>query len=265
MKSEKIIHNNKILGYVYIPEFKSRTRKEILNEIVAQINPTIVGHGGLYSKKVLKEELNRWMFPDKGKLQKILFNRKKIIDIITRNLILASNYVKSPKPTRIFVYPYFKKPEKEFRGVYGFSPYKYCFSLYINPVKDWEKGLANTIVHEYTHSISHHYHNWEKLSDSLVFEGLAEHFREEVIGGKIAPWSNAVSKNKCKEYFKLLKNKLNRTDLHQSVFFGSKDYPRWLGYSIGYNFVGEFITNNKISWSDLLKIKPDKIISNSKP
>ena len=133
-------------------------------------------------------------------------------------------------------------------GVSGFSPWKNTILIDINPsAKNWETSLKNTISHEYNHSVVYNFHKWETLLDSIIFEGFAEHFREQVVGGEKASWAKAVSQKECKKHFSKLKEKLNSKNqqLYREVFFGSEKYPLWLGYSLGYQIIKSFLSKNK--------------------
>lgn len=139
-------------------------------------------------------------------------------------------------------------------------------NIQINPTKGWRKELANSIAHEYSHLAVLDVRKWENVLDSLIIEGIAENFREEVIGGKMAPWTKALTKNEGKKLLEKLKNrlKLKSETLHHPLFFGSKDYKMWSGYSLGYLIVKDFrrIYPN-INWKDVIKLKSSEVLDKS--
>ncbi len=146
-----------------------------------------------------------------------------------------------------------------------------CFfvHLFISPEKFSSTSLIETIAHELNHAVFLHYRDsssWLTLLEALIFEGFAENFREEVVGGDIAPWSKALSDNESqKEFFKLEKY-LGSTEnkVYQDVFFGNKEYKKWTGYTIGYQIVKSFRKKNpNKSWLEILKTKPEKILEAS--
>jgi len=122
-------------------------------------------------------------------------------------------------------------------GVTGFG--FGAIRLFINSnVKGWKTALKECVCHEFNHIVYNKYHRRETLLDNIIYEGLAEPFREHVVGGKQAPWSKALTLRECKRIFsrieKLLSSKSPK--VYRSVFFDFEDekYPLWSGYSIGY-------------------------------
>lgn len=271
MRAKKVF-DDKMIGYVYfLLDYNPRLsdKKSFIARLVSDLQETSIGFAGFKSKKYLKQYLQFQIFDDKecNNLPKYNFDKKKIFRIIEDTLAKCHNKLLA-KPTRIFLFPSFNSFVKnKMGGVGGFSPWKNTTLIDINPtVKNWETALKNTICHEYNHSEVYNYHKWESLLDSIIFEGFAEHFREQVIGGGRAPWTKAVAQNKCKRYFSKLKEKLNSKNhqLYREVFFGSEKYPLWLGYSLGYLIVKLFLSKNKEkSWIDIVKIKPKEILKQS--
>jgi uncharacterized protein YjaZ len=140
-------------------------------------------------------------------------------------------------------------------------------ALYINPTKGWKKALENSIAHEYSHLAVLDTRKWKTILDSLVIEGIAENFREEVIGGKQAPWTKALTKNQSKKLLKNLKNKLGvkAEKLHQALFFGSGKYKMWAGYTVGYLIVKEFRKRHpNMKWKSIITLKSSVVLKKSK-
>lgn len=271
MKAQKVF-DNKIIGYAYFlleynPKFLDK--KIFVTKLVADIRKTTIGFAGFERKKHLERYLRFQLFDDEQykNLPRYKFAKNKIFNIIKDTLTKCHSKL-SAKPARIFLFPNFNSFVKNrMGGVSGFSPRENTILIDINPtVKEWETNLKNTICHEYNHSVVYNFHKWNTLLDNLIFEGLAEHFREQVIGGKRSPWVKAVSQQKCRKYFSQLEGVLNSKShqLYREVFFGSRTYPLWLGYSLGYYIVYSFLNNNKEkSWEDIVKIKPKEILEQS--
>jgi len=271
MKSKKVF-DDKLIGYVYfLLDYNPRlsNKRGFVTKLISNLHETTIGFAGFKSKKYLKQYLQFQIFDDKEykKLPKYNFGKKKILKIIKETLSKCHNKLPA-RPTRTFLFPSFNSFVKnKMGGVGGFSPWRNTIIISINPtVRNWETALKKTIAHEYNHSVIYNSHKWENLLDSIIFEGFAEHFREQVVGGKRAPWAKAVSQKECQKYFSKLKEKLNSKNhqLYREVFFGSEKYPLWLGYSLGYQIVNSFLSKNKEkSWTDLVKIKPKEILKES--
>ena len=151
-------------------------------------------------------------------------------------------------------------------GVGGDALQENVITLYINPTKGWKEELANTISHEYSHLAILDVRKWDTILDSLIIEGIAENFREEIVGGKRAPWTKALTEKESKILLKKLKNKLNikANKMHHDLFFGSKDYKMWAGYSLGYYIVKKFRENYpKLKWKEIIKLKSSEVLKKS--
>ncbi len=265
----KIFHPQGYFYFLLDYNPKLSSKNNFVTKLVSDLHETTIGFAGFKSKKYLKQYLYFQLFDDEeyDNLLKYNFDKKKMLKIIEDTLSKCHKEIPA-KPTRTFLFPSFNSFVKnKMGGVGGFSPWKDTILLDINPtVKNWETALKNTIAHEYNHSVVYNFHKWETLLDSIIFEGFAEHFREQVVGGKKAPWAKAVSQKECKKHFSKLKEKLNSKNhqLYREVFFGSEKYPLWLGYSLGYQIVKSFLSKNKgESWIDMVKIKPKEILKQS--
>jgi uncharacterized protein YjaZ len=188
---------------------------------------------------------------------------KEILDVIKKTL-LDLNKFKTEK-TYIFILPTFDPfVEENLGGVTGHCFVNNFIFLFLNPKENWQNKLRETLTHEFAHSVSPHYLVKEPtLGNCLISEGLAEHFRETILGGEIASYSKAISEEKINKYLEELKNKLNSTDenLYFDVFFGSDKFPKWAGYSIGYYLVAKYLENKKeVDWNILLRKNPEEIL-----
>ena len=170
----------------------------------------------------------------------------------------------------IYVFPWLgKKYDSAFGGVNGFAPYANTIYLFISTKKFSPQSLIETIAREFNHAVLFHYRNSSEemtLLEALIFEGLAENFREDVVGGKTASWSKALNMNQCQKALFGLKGSLHSKgyNLYHDVFFGSKKYKKWTGYSIGYNLIKSFIKEHpEKSWKEIIKIKPEVIFEMS--
>ena len=152
-------------------------------------------------------------------------------------------------------------------GVSGYTPDRNNILLFISAQKGWKTALKNTIAHEYAHTCAFANHKWISLLDSLIFEGIAENFRESIIGGKPARWSKALNKKQASVI--LMENIKNLNSINEKkylqLFLGyNNKYKLWSGYSIGYQIVKSFIRkNNKLQWSEIVKLEPKEILRKS--
>lgn len=104
--------------------------------------------------------------------------------------------------------------------------------------------LSRTIAHELHHAMRMRTIGYgENLLENAVLEGLADHFGMEVFGGKKPPWSNVKINSKIME--KAKKNFFKKDYGYYEWFFGwSGKFPKWTGYTLGFNLVGEYLKKN---------------------
>ncbi len=192
--------------------------------------------------------------------------RREIAETLKDSLKKCSRFVR--EKLQIYVFPTFDRfVIKNMGGCAGVSPTKNTIFMAVG--ENYERQmLGNTEVHELAHVISDYYLQGNyTLAEGFVFEGLAEHFREAMIGGERARWTKAISRKDAKSILKKLEDKLDSRDseLWQEVFFGGGSYPRWSGYSIGYYIVQDYLKSRKgeIDWNKLMKTPPVEIFRSS--
>lgn len=249
----------------------NRDKDKFLKKLMSNIYKTSIGYAGFKTKKSLKEYLKWQIFggEDLDAVPELNFNRREIIEKIEIGIkkchkVLPSEFALE----RIFVFPTFNPFVKnKMSGVTGFGAGRNTIHLFINPeVKGWGVALKETICHEFNHVVYHKYQKRKTLLDNLIFEGLAENFRECVVGGNHAPWVKALSLRDCKKIFSKLERFLNSRgeEIYYKVFFEGKEYPIWSGYAIGYHIAKKFLVNNEgISWEEILRLTPKQILNKS--
>ena len=68
-----------------------------------------------------------------------------------------------------------------------------------------------------------------------------DHFARELFEGQPEPWES-LSSDRLQPYIHLLSEYWHRTDYdHAAWFYGTRDLPRWLGYSAGFNLVSHYL------------------------
>lgn len=162
--------------------------------------------------------------------------------------------------SRYFVMPWYpsESESKKFDGSCATATYFRTVHIYIDAKNINKKGILKTLAHELNHL--RFYENYKDLNftiqECLILEGLAECFREYMVGGEIAPWSNALNEKQVISELKNIEPFLasrKRAD-YENIFFGSKKFKRWTGYSIGYYLVKKFLKKNiKMSWNKIME------------
>lgn len=264
--------NGQVIGLVHLildyPTTIS-SKSSFLAHLTKDIGISKVGYAGFKSKKGLQKHLE-WQIFDKAKtlpqnLKPLLLDKETVNRVIADTLRKCHGSVHS-QPMYVFVFPTSSKFVKEkMTGVTGFSPWKNTILIFIHPKCRSTRALRDTVTHEFAHAVTQNHHKWERLIDYLIFEGIAENFREETVGGKPAPWSTALTKEESKKTFRKLRSSLNAksTSIYRKVFFGNKNYPLWAGYATGYHIVKEFRRKNPtIGWHHIFRLEPEKLVKN---
>jgi len=260
----------KIKFYFPNASLAQKGKEAIVNTIARSIpNDKQIGFAGYLNRTDLCRDLHSFIF---GTSKVINFpdlknKRRKIRYVIRNSIKKCRTYTKIP-PLNIFIFPT-QVPGvlKEMGGVNGFTPYKNTIHIYMNPSvdPDWPKHLSSTVAHEIAHVLSREQFDWRTILDSFIFEGLAEHFREQVLGGGKASWVTAITKEKAITIIKKLEkdNLLRSTsnDLYLDLFYGGKRFTKWSGYTAGYLIIKTVLRVGKFKIKDLLREKPAKIFT----
>ncbi len=160
---------------------------------------------------------------------------------------------------RVNIFPWLDGArENDFEGTTGYTPYINTIHIYLSPEGFSDTSLIETLCHEYHHAVFMRFHEYSgKLVESMVFEGLADVFRESVVGGRPSPWSIALTENEAEKRISELSPLLDDEsfELYEEIFFGSSEYARWTGYSIGYHIVKTYLLGHpQTSWLELTKL-----------
>ncbi|MCL4069404.1 DUF2268 domain-containing protein [Pseudomonas sp. GX19020] len=135
-------------------------------------------------------------------------------------------------------------PEK---GHLGYAPESGLIYVTVDPKNpafraNSSQSLERMLAHEL-----HHSSRWDgpgygkTLGEALVSEGLAGHFAQEAYGGEREPWEQ-LSASTLRPYFLKAQEDWQRADYnHDEWFFGSQEFPAWVGYSLGYELVGHYL------------------------
>lgn len=147
-------------------------------------------------------------------------------------------------------------------GSGGYTPSRHHTFLFIDPSKTIDENeIYNTLCHEFHHAKRYDGPGYAKtLFDSLIFEGLAVAFEDEVSGGKGFVSSTLRKRNKTKQLIEKCKSHFNDTDFSYVKWFGkdeSDELPYWAGYEMGYFIIREYLKNNNKKASELV-LEPPK-------
>ena len=148
-------------------------------------------------------------------------------------------------------------------GVSGWTNWEgTTISLVVYPDAQTLPRLHATVVHEYHHhyrtTLLNNGHDRIPLLESLVREGLAEHFVKELLGDVArGPYATALSQDDAQSlWVEVYRDRIflegeDNTGPYQ-FGGGTSGLPLWAGYSMGYHLVDWYRkTHPKLSVSDL--------------
>ncbi len=138
----------------------------------------------------------------------------------------------------------------------GIGAFTNNINLVLVPLNPKFKNFDKTINEEMLRILAHELHHCARMKavgyggtlfEVMVSEGLADHFELQVTNRKSQVWDSILS---AKQFGimkkKAMKERNNKKYNHAEWFFGSNDrkIPKWAGYTIGFNLVGDFLKNN---------------------
>lgn len=195
----------------------------------------------------------------KKSIARITQNQKTIKTTIIGALKKSRQYIENDSLT-IYIIP--ANPEsrqimEHMGGIMGLTAASKQIILAIEPdILGWENMLEYAVAHEYNHAYWSNV-NFGKLAkwtllNYMVFEGRGDYFAHLLYPNVVTPWTLALTENQKLDLWNRIKPNLQSEDIRfqMEVMFGSRNYPVWGGYSLGYDIVLTALTNNK-------KLKPD--------
>lgn len=137
-------------------------------------------------------------------------------------------------------------------GMVGHAFRKSLFALTLDPGNPnfsrclVDGTLQRQIAHEVHHCLRMAGPGYGRtLGEALVTEGLAGQFVTRLFGTPPEPWERAVGRDTLAAHWPDAMVLASSDYDHAAWFFGTKDgqYPRWLGYTLGYELVGQWLSS----------------------
>lgn len=254
----------------HFPNFSGKSRGAFVKALVKNLSLSPhIGYAGFLHKKGLQKHLTqRYSQSDIGTYQPLpLVQERKIKRTLLATTQKTSRLLSPPEGrVLIFVFPLigpFDDYDKAMGFSSGFCPYKNTILIFLSPKLFVDQSLKSSLAHEYNHALFFNYHDIRlTLLETIVFEGLAENFEEEVVG-TAPPYATTLTSKEARKTLNSMSSQLlcsKSQSAYQQVFFGGKKYKKWTGYSIGYWIVRLFRKKkHNFSWQDIMKMEPLEI------
>lgn len=159
-------------------------------------------------------------------------------------------------------------------GMEGHAYRRGCFSLTVSPDNTnfeaaVEAGhIRTTVTHEVNHCMRMALVGYGlSLGQALVSEGLAGQFTRRILNSQPEPWDVALGRDMIPQFLPTTEELASTEYDHSAWFFGHAPsrYPRWLGYSLGYAIVDEWLAAGDRSAMDLIATAPENILAVAMP
>lgn len=142
-------------------------------------------------------------------------------------------------------------------GIGGYTPSRHLVYLYIDPSFNIEEDeIFYTLCHEFNHARRYDGPAFGKtLFDSMIFEGLAIAFEDEISEHKAFLPTFLCKREDTITLLKKSEPSFQSTEFVYHNWFISdpnKVIPRWAGYEMGFYIVSKYITSNNKKASDLV-------------
>ncbi len=198
----------------------------------------------------------------------------KAWDRIEKALSEARKYLSGPFVKWALLIADRTRPEvlEKFKGTVGFGNIPPFILLGIWPTKYSLVHLTANVSREYHHVMRSSLFPVQAvrypLSNSLVAEGLAECYIEEVFGEQfVSDTARSLDIAEVKKLWpKFNKNiKLNGIDQHRSFMYGGyrTNLPYCAGFSVGYRVVKSFLDNSGVKSNEAIMLPAKKIFAGS--
>lgn len=134
-------------------------------------------------------------------------------------------------------------------GMVGHAYRAGLFALTVDPNNpNFERALSDgtlrrQVAHEAHHCLRMAGRGYGRtLGKALVSEGLAGRFTGHLFGTPPEPWERAVTPDVLKAHLPDADALAGKDYGHHAWFYGMGGrYPRWLGYTLGYEIVGDWL------------------------
>ncbi|WP_102347342.1 DUF2268 domain-containing protein [Bacillus sp. Marseille-P3661] len=243
----------------------SAQRKLICNPLISYFKDASVF-------EVHEHLLSHGLFPPLPTLNEIdQLEKNNVWGFLQKEFSILRSEWKGPD-VPLFIFPsnmQNRSLKEEFNGKTGLS-YKDKIFLFISAKNSYDE-LKALLTHEYNHTCRLNILKVDDLNflQTIILEGLAENAVEERIGKKyLAPWTSVYTREQAiKLWYKYLRNNANMkasSPKFQHLLFGTKFYPKYLGYNVGYHITKSYCEKfNPSSAKTLLTTSAESILKGS--
>ncbi|MFJ7404643.1 MULTISPECIES: DUF2268 domain-containing putative Zn-dependent protease [unclassified Lysinibacillus] len=193
----------------------------------------------------------------------------------------VATYIKSASiklmevPTNVFLLPLITTDVfylEKMNGILAHTDGTSNIFIYLNVDKRVDSKFIQSIsFHEYQHVVRNTIvkkKDPKTLLDVMIDEGCSELFVEYALGKDfVGEWATSLSNNEINQYIERFKHKLSLTkaeEIQKFMYGNTLEYPLWLGYSMGYYIVNNFMKKEpQTQFEHLIRLNPYQIYYNS--
>lgn len=253
--SEYIISN-----YLAISD---NSKDTIHTQLATKISKSKFSNGGFSTTEILIDKINTFVEPILNNNAFTIKRAKEIEYQIDNLLSRLSSTISKETDLNVYLLPTGSDFIMNYMdSIAGWCPSKNTIHLYIHPDCS-DIHISETLAHEYNHTIFRENNNWNRVIDGIIAEGLAEHFREDIVGGMRSKWTTVFEESETLKRLSEIERLLPSTSPrdYNDVFtnFDNDPYQLWTGYSLGYYIVKSYLPTSP-SWNKIMNEKPGVIL-----
>lgn len=177
---------------------------------------------------------------------------EKYKDRITKAARESIKIIKKKIPIPNIDIVFYDNPENVIPHL-GIGAFTNNINLVLVPLNSSFKNFEKTISEEMLRILAHELHHCARMKavgygktlfETMVSEGLADHFELQVTNKKPQAWDTILTAKQFSNMKKKAQKEFNNKKYnHAEWFLGSKSrkIPKWTGYTIGFNIVGKYL------------------------
>jgi len=209
--------------------------------------------------------------PDEALIEEIhLMKRIDFVKIVDTVYQKVAKELPGPDTKILFIpaNPAYRNIYKQYGfGLHAITPGTGRIIVSFDPTfENWRQILPYTLAHEYHHSVwtSRNFETAELTPlEYIILEGKADAFAYEIYPVADHPFINKLDNVVEKNIWNTIKPEMNKrnTGINDKLFNGSGDIPVGSVYSIGFNILKSFKTNNpEIAGTELIDLSAREVL-----
>jgi len=194
---------------------------------------------------------------------------QKVSSVVRDSLQLSRKVFEYSKPVGVIIIEAQSELVIPEIGLMGRAVGKQGLEIYVDFERKFKKDeleteLASTVYHELAHLVRENKVGYSRsLLDAIVSEGISCYAEKYFQPEHTIPYIASVENEQ--KYIQEAKLLFDKEDFdHAKWFFGSRNFPKWIGYRLGYVIVDKYMGEKKVSLAELARTNSRLILKGGK-